>query len=224
MHRLSSLTAKIRDAVMLTSCGVCEKETDGDCICEECLNLLDSSRSPIFTYMTGDVLCASYFAYEFDPVRSLIIAMKHRITPSAYNYSAKILAGLVARLEIDGDVVFTAVPRSGVGMRKYGFDQVFEMAKRTVKLVPNSRFLPLIKRNKGSAEQKRLSAKEREQNLVGKFSASRPPFFRKEIKNIVVFDDVTTTGSSIKESARALREAFPNAEIFAVTLAHNPQK
>lgn len=226
MHKLLSAGRFIRDLILPTQCGVCGKETETDCICENCLEALEASVSPVYTYEIsahyGRVKCASYFSYGYDPAKRLIFGMKKQTAPSAYSYSARIMSGLVLRFEIDGNMIFTGVPRSKNGMRRYGFDQALELAKRTAEIVPNARFADLLRRSGRSEEQKKLGAEERTQNIAGKFRTAKILFGEPRDESIVIFDDMSTTGSSIRECADTLAYKYPYSKLYAVTLAHNP--
>ena len=77
-------------------------------------------------------------------------------------------------------------------------------------------YCPVLKRKGKSAEQKNLDAVLRQSNVKGKFLA-----IKKDIpKNILLVDDVVTTGSTAGECIRELYKIYPDAEITCVFLAH----
>ena len=63
--------------------------------------------------------------------------------------------------------------------------------------------------------QKKLNPQERQNNLKKAFNIGRNDV---KLKVILVFDDIYTTGSTIDEAARALREAGAE-KIYFITLA-----
>jgi predicted amidophosphoribosyltransferase len=79
------------------------------------------------------------------------------------------------------------------------------------------KYSKLIKRKGFSKEQKRLSAEQRQKNIAGKFRV-RKPCSKTMPDSIVIFDDVMTTGSSIKECARLLHSKYPGVCLYAVVL------
>ncbi|MBR7180447.1 MAG: ComF family protein, partial [Kiritimatiellae bacterium] len=64
--------------------------------------------------------------------------------------------------------------------------------------------------------QSGLGGSERRENVKGSFAVLRPGFVRG--RTLLVVDDVMTTGSTLSECARALKEAGA-AKVFALTLA-----
>ena len=176
----------------------------------------------VFTLGTeiGDVQVAGSFSYEFEPIRTLLFYFKRRINSEAARYAAMKMLFDVRKLDIHGSVLFVNVPRSSKNRRKYGYDQSALIARRISGLYGNnSKFRSAIKRLPFSREQKALSGKDRKSVRNRFFVSPFSRLFLKEPENVVIVDDVLTTGSSIAESARVLRNAFPNAKIFAAVFA-----
>jgi len=74
----------------------------------------------------------------------------------------------------------------------------------------------LLKRTKFTLTQTGLDKKEREKNIKGVFKVSRDEAV--DGQNIILVDDVYTTGSTLNECAKTLRKAGAK-EIAALTLA-----
>ena len=64
--------------------------------------------------------------------------------------------------------------------------------------------------------QVNLSKEEREKNILKAFSVEKPEEI--EGKNILILDDVFTTGATVEECAKELRKAQPD-NILVLTLA-----
>ena len=76
----------------------------------------------------------------------------------------------------------------------------------------------LLKKTKNTAAQSRLSRSERIENLKGSFSLRKNTRACVKNKKILIVDDLFTTGSTVNECARLLKEA--NADyVEVVTLA-----
>lgn len=76
-------------------------------------------------------------------------------------------------------------------------------------------FFSLI-RPKYTTPQTTLSKKDRKQNVQNAFRLKTPEAVRK--KNILLVDDVATTGNTLNECARVLKSGGAEA-VFCVTLA-----
>ena len=74
----------------------------------------------------------------------------------------------------------------------------------------------LLKKVKATAEQKKLGAADRRTNVAGAFALRS----RADIKGrrVLVIDDVSTTGSTLSEAARALK-AGGAAEVYGAVFA-----
>ncbi|TET06759.1 MAG: ComF family protein, partial [Candidatus Atribacteria bacterium] len=75
----------------------------------------------------------------------------------------------------------------------------------------------LIKK-KSTPFQVNLSKKEREKNILRSFSVEKPEEIKG--KNILILDDVFTTGSTVEECAKGLKEARAK-NIYVLTLARS---
>ena len=103
-----------------------------------------------------------------------------------------------------------------------GFNQAEELAKVIGKILELSIKNKLVFKKK-SKNQAELERAERHSNLLGHFSVrGRAPYFAEATqdkpKNIIIVDDVFTTGSTVKELAGVLRSAGAQ-NIQVITLA-----
>lgn len=76
----------------------------------------------------------------------------------------------------------------------------------------------LLIKNRRTARQHELSKKQRESNLCGAFTAKKPD--KIECKRLLLVDDVCTSGATLRECARTLREAgaaYVAASVFSAT-------
>lgn len=127
---------------------------------------------------------------------------------------AKVLTGiLVEHLVLAGNNresvwkngALTPVPLEIKKLKKRGYNQAEELTKELSKILE----IPVISGNLAKIRetwpQMELSAKQRRENLKNAFSIKKPA----EItgKKIFLVDDVYTTGSTMEECARVLRDA-----------------
>lgn len=110
--------------------------------------------------------------------------------------------------------VLVPVPLSRKRFRERGYNQAEEVLKRTK--VPGAEVLPrVLRRTRDTKAQTSLSGSARRENLVGAFSATIPD----AAYLYIVVDDVMTTGSTLKDAVRALKEAGAR-HVLAVSLSH----
>lgn len=74
----------------------------------------------------------------------------------------------------------------------------------------------LLKRTRYTVSQTRLSEKERRKNIKGAFICPHPE--KVKGKNLVLVDDVCTTGATLREAARTLKHAGART-VWVITLA-----
>lgn len=132
---------------------------------------------------------------------------------------AKTLAGLLIEHfiitnknteDIWENSILMPIPLDKNKSRKRGYNQSEELAKELSKILQ----LPLIADNliktKITLPQVGLSEKQREENIKNAFSIKNPEQIRQLAdsgKKIFLVDDVYTTGSTMEECARILKEA-----------------
>jgi len=150
----------------------------------------------------------SHAAWPFsEMVQKLVHAMKYDAKPSMARLLAK---GMCERIELNNfislsDVIVAPVPMHPRRRRERGYNQselLAEEMARTSGLPLNSRALH---RARDTVQQALLSAEERHSNVKGAFVISPPDFFKN--KNVLLIDDVLTTGSTVNACAEALKAA-----------------
>ena len=137
--------------------------------------------------------------------------------------AGRVLAELMIERAVDDaparpDLII-AVPLHVSRLRKRGYNQAFELAKPTARAlgVPIAR--DGLARIRATPAQTGLDAAARRRNLRGAFAVSlASPLPR----HVVLFDDVMTTGATLRECARALRRAGV-ARVDVWVLARAPQ-
>ena len=98
--------------------------------------------------------------------------------------------------------------------RERGFNQAEELARRLSGPLGIPVNTSILKRTRKTAPQKSLDSGGRLKNLEQAFTASVLP---SGIKNIILVDDIYTTGSTIEACTRALRKAGAE-HVYFVTI------
>lgn len=97
-----------------------------------------------------------------------------------------------------------------------GFNQSCLFGKRIARHFNLEFSDKILVRSKNVPSQTKLTEKERQQNVKGIFSIS--PQIHNSIFNILLIDDVWTTGSTLKEATRVLKEGGAK-KVWGITIA-----
>ena len=109
------------------------------------------------------------------------------------------------------------VPLHPKKLREREFNQAHLLAKELTKKTKIPVLENLLFRRKYTCPQSELSGKERKTNVKGAFKLN--PRYKDKLKgsNLLLIDDIITTGSTLKECVRKLRET--NCQVIALTIA-----
>lgn len=116
----------------------------------------------------------------------------------------------------DGAEGLVAVPLHRARRRERGFNQSRLLARELGRRRGIAVLRGALVKLRHTPPQARLRAAERERNVVGAYAVARPEKVRGKI--VVLVDDVTTTGATLRACARALVDAGAK-DVRAVTLA-----
>jgi ComF family protein len=171
-------------------CNRCALPTGTDGICGQC-----QQQPPSF-----DSVHALFHYHE--PVNILIQQLKYNNRLEFSRLFAELLAEKIAD-GIEADELLIPVPLHPARLRTRGYNQSWELARRIAGLtgIPASR--RCCRRVLKTPSQTGLSAEQRRRNLKQAF------FVRHDLsgKHIYIVDDVMTTGSTLNEMARTLKQA-----------------
>ena len=112
----------------------------------------------------------------------------------------------------------TWVPLSRRRLRKRGYDQAELLAKLIAKHL-GQRPVRLLKKLRDTPPQSRTgSAEKRRANIAGAYACLRPALVQG--KRILLVDDIVTTGATLSEAAKVLKNAGAK-EVICATLARS---
>lgn len=111
------------------------------------------------------------------------------------------------------------VPLHQQRLRERGFNQALELARIIASKLNIPLDYSLCYREKPTPFQSGLSAKQRKQNLKNAFKVTNNNSYR----HVAIFDDVVTTGTTVNELAKQLKQAgVETIEVWAI--ARTPDK
>lgn len=205
------------DFLFAGRCKLCGNPLNKGAVCHECDSKLKelifvSDRK--ITLDDGSEISACYlFDYDNELVVRLLFALKESGNRELFEYAAR-LYEIVMPYNFRG--IVTNVPRRKVNKRRYGYDHVQEPCKIVCKNGDDGiRFEKLLKRVGFSKDQKTMSAKQRRKNTANKFKAIKKDI----VGDVLLVDDVLTTGNSIVSCVQEIKKYSPNAKIHVATLS-----
>jgi ComF family protein len=158
-------------------------------------------------------------------LRDLIHVLKFEQVRPAAAVLGRVLAETIADLEKAmpvGTIVVVPVPLHASKQAQRGFNQAEIIARSALKQLsrPNSKRFDLstgvLRRERNTESQIGLTSHQRRENLRGAFAVSDPA--RIVNRDILLIDDVYTTGTTASECARVLLRAGA-ARVWVATVA-----
>ena len=177
--------ACLRCALPLPQAGLC-----GDC--------LQAAR-----HQGGPALDETHAAFEYAfPLDRLLPRLKFHRDFAAGRVLAQCMAERYASLPRPDALL--PVPLHRARLRRRGYDQALELAKPLARALALPLLDDVLHRHKTTTAQSRLDADARQRNLRDAFAVAPGA---KLPAQVVLLDDVMTTGATLHAAARALRMA-----------------
>ncbi len=203
-------------ATIPPSCFVCKKwvpetlRVNPGRTCELC-----QSSTSVYAFL-------SPFAFDQEVVRELVHALKYRRIRNIGALLGELLVEYCRTFKVvfPEDLMVVPLPLHKSRKRIRGFNQAELISAGFISAanLPDVRLRPkLLIRAKNTVPQVELSGEKRRQNIVGAFAVSDPNAVKG--KQILLLDDVKTTGATLEEAARVLKEAGAK-RIYVMTVAH----
>lgn len=184
---------------------------------------------------SGDALCGlcqrgqppfqralAYGSYD-GGLRDLIHLLKYQQVRPAAGVLGRMLAEVIEKLEAgipDGVIALVPVPLHARKQAQRGFNQAELIARIALKQLARPQRFQLctgvLERRRETISQIGLTGHQRRENLRGAFAVPKPA--QVAGRQVVLVDDVFTTGTTVSECARVLRRAGA-AGVWVATVA-----
>ncbi len=185
-----------------TLCPLCGEPQKTQTLCSRC-----REDAPVYQGLRS-------WAVFSGPVRQALHRLKYKRDISLGEALSQPLISFYNKQKWIVDLV-VPVPLSKERLGQRGYNQVSYIA-RPLALASGIRYVPAaLSRIRDTPSQVGLSAKERRANVANAFQANSRIVFG---KNILILDDVTTTGATIGSCAQALLSAGAEG-VYGLTLA-----
>lgn len=157
------------------------------------------------------------YGWYRDPLREAIHQFKYEGLTALAGPLGTLMSKGWAVLAPEGEEidVIVPVPLHPGRLRRRGYDQAFLLAEELARDIGRPVMQDALIRTKATAPQVGLSAQDRRTNVEGAFRCADN---RLDGSQILLIDDVYTTGSTLEAAAAALREGGA-ASVWAYTLA-----
>lgn len=130
---------------------------------------------------------------------------------------SKPLSDIILRIKIPRVDAVLPVPLYKKRLRQREFNQSALIAKYTARSLGLILIVDSLVKNRDTKPQVGLSSDERRKNMRNAFGIQNKEMI--EGKNILLVDDVSTTGATVRECSKILKKAGAG-EVHVVTLAH----
>ena len=160
---------------------------------------------------------SAFIFHEGQEIQALIHSLKYDKNYKVGNFLGKVTSELlldkIASWNCD---IIIPIPLHSLRKADRGFNQAREIAKGISKNINIPMKANILKRVRFTKTQTKLNLKERKENIEGAFKLNN--FKDIKGKNIILIDDVITTGATITECAKILLIGGAN-KIYALSVA-----
>jgi len=205
-------------------CFNCQRE--GSYLCEDCRATLEISEvhQPGYPPSVGPTqnLRDLYFAIDYQKplIKNLIQRFKYEpfVKELAFPLSSLIIEHfqLIDNKPNFANFFLVPVPLEEKKLKWRGFNQAEEIAKELSKFLNLEILNDVLIKVKETLPQVELATEAREENIKGVFSIKNGDLIKN--RRILLIDDVYTTGATMNEGARVLKE-FGAKEIIGIVVA-----
>ncbi len=221
---LQVIVSRIINTLYPSRCPYCNEFIfKDDEACESCINKLEYEY--IITPLYSKSKNVSPFKYN-GIYKDVILSLKYADNPQFAQQLAISMKKAICKEYSDFFTdenkfdIITCIPSTKSDYKKRGYNQAQLIAKGLSKLL-NIPFVPALQKVIKTKPQHTLQRDKRKANVLGAFAVN-PKFVVKD-KQILLIDDIVTTGSTLSECAKTLYDAGAKT-VLCATYATTPPK
>jgi ComF family protein len=208
-------------------CPFCEAKNQHGKTCETCA---------LKHYLDGVVAC---IPYAHPLIQSLIHAWKYNsteeVTKPIANFvgisiskaQARVLSKSLSSIPpilTNSKIIFDPIPLHPKKLKERGFNQAHLLASYLTSQNSNWRIMQFLERSRATTAQATLDHEDRFHNLANAFKLIENKKSLIQGQDILIVDDVITTGSTIDVAAKLFKQTGAKS-VWALTIAYgNPTK
>lgn len=214
---MESLLTKVISLIYENSCSICKGASKNFIVCKDCEKSFTQRKKT--NYKTFEEITVYTWGVYEDRLRQGIIELKagKRILSKYFSKKLSDFWKTLPQKATNINYLVIPVPSHKKRIKERGYCQSTLIAKDFAESV-NQRFADdFVKRTKETKHMNSLeNISERLKNIKDAFSVtdSKP-----EEKNILVVDDILTSGSTMCELARTIHKKYPGINLIGLTIA-----
>lgn len=227
LHFIKNIFTFLLDLIFPIFCVCCKKE--GEWVCDKCIDIFINKNNKNFITQKKNIEDLTYvdnifYFYNFnnDVIVKLIHSLKYKYAYDVSRFLSILICDNFHKFISNyNNFIIIPVPLNKKRFNERGFNQSEIILKKLKeKSIFNFEIVNLLKRIKNTKHQASLIKEGRENNLKNAFCLNYDLNFEKyKNYNIIIFDDVVTTGNTIDKCAKVLRENGFNKIIIGLTFA-----
>lgn len=194
----------------LPKCAICGQPRGMTFLCSEC-----AKKTPSYT------LAASCYHYDEEFRQAMLDYKFHKKFYKAKGFSG-LLREKLDKMQLEFDCI-TAVPAGPKTYWKRGYNAPLELAFLVSRSTKRPCFSNLLLKKWFTKQLSKMKGQKRSKEVSGKFLFFKPSAKKIKGKNILLIDDVFTTGSTANECARVLKKNGA-AKVYVLTLLGNSRE
>ncbi|MTE12750.1 ComF family protein [Nocardia aurantiaca] len=211
---------ELLDLILPRACGGCGRAGTG--WCADCADALSGPPIRIRPRADPGVPCWALAPYAGAPRRAVLAVKEQCRRDLARPLGAGLARGLDHLRDTARPLVLVPAPSRGAAARRRGGDPVVRAADVAASWLPDCRLVRMLRMRPGVRDSVGLGHRDRQHNLHGRIIVSTtcpPDVLFPANAEVVVIDDVLTTGVTMRESVRALTDAHVMVRAALVTCA-----
>ncbi|MEV6069425.1 ComF family protein [Nocardia sp. NPDC052001] len=209
---------ELLDLILPRACGGCG--AGGTAWCADCAAALSGPPIRLRPRADPGVPCWALAPYRGAPRRAVLAAKEQRRADLSHSMGVALARGLDLLRDGTRPLILIPAPTRRAAARRRGGDPVLRSAHVAASWLPDCRLVRVLGLRPGVRDSVGLNRSDRQHNLRGRIivapsRAQTLPFPANA--EVVLIDDVLTTGATVTESVRALREARVTVRAALVT-------
>lgn len=201
-------------------CGFCDEITKNN-LCDSCKVKSQIHKKEKELYVFDKYFDELLYLYNYEGIiRDSII--KYKFNDKSYIYKTfaeEIINSQKLSSKIKKIDMIIPVPISKKRKEERGYNQSQLIAKYLSKKFNKKYIKNVLIKNKNNLLQSSLNKTKREKNVIGVYDIPKEKNFEIENKNVILIDDIYTTGSTVNECSKILKNKGHAKSVVVLVIA-----